>query len=326
MRTSAVRILSTLVVVALGASACQRASSDAPATRDPTAPEGADVRREPADPTHWEQEGFVRMVAPIRSPTSRDGRTRIQVLVRLPQGGVVSASSRDGRPFVVLPSFARAVRVEYLAAAGRDVDAPLGPGDRVLDVRGTTLAGAAQRFHVLRPAGSSLLGMEWPNDDAVQARVDDGLMGWAEAGVFGTRGDRRLGEHLRRLDGCASCHVPERSSVPTALVKRPTDTHGFFQIASVFWDDGPFETYRPRDANAGDPFVERRCGEAQVEASVTSCADGTPPTGRLRLAEALAAHDPHAAGVCASRQALARAFDASARHLLEGGLAACAAR
>lgn len=289
----------------------------------PAAPAGVELRRESDDASHWEREGFIHVPAPIRAPTSLDGRVRIAVLVRVPDGDLVTATTRGGRAFLRFPLGTRAVRVEYAAAEGRSADAALTSGDRVLDVRGTSLAASGRRFHVMRPSRGALLGMDWPDEAAAQARVDEALSRWAEAGVFGTKGDAPLGERLRQLNACAGCHERDRSERPHGLVKRPSDADGFFQLSALFWEDGPFETYRPRDANASDPFVERRCGATTVPRAVPLCSDGSPPTGHLRLSEALASGDEHARAVCSSRLRLARSFDAVARDTLLPALEVC---
>ena len=109
----------------------------------------------------------------------------------------------------------------------------------------------------------------------------------------------------------------------SGIVNRAADGSGFFQLSSVLRDRLPFETYRPRDANAGDPYIARFCGSARVSASVVRCPDGSVLEGELDIRTALLDRDPHAVRVCQSRRAVAAHLDDAGRDAFRESFAEC---
>ncbi|HSO32608.1 MAG TPA: hypothetical protein VLT33_08830 [Labilithrix sp.] len=271
----------------------------------------------------------IELTPAIRPPTSEDGRVRIVVYLELPERAQLDIVQRDGAPSIDLPAGARASRVEALGAEDGDRAAW-----RVLDVRETTFGDAREeRFRLLRPGrGGGLTGISWP-------RSDDGARQASRAITSLFEGDRLEGPsdlHARRdaaarlvrLNDCASCHVPWRAEDrrPGALVQRRTDGQGLYLLAAVMSDSGPFERYRPRNASTDDPFTHVRCDDVDVPRRTVVCADGQRPAGWLDLRAALAAGDPHARRVCASRRALVDRMTPAARSAFTAPLEACATR
>lgn len=272
----------------------------------------------------WAARGFTRMTGPLRPPTSRHDRDEIEVWLKLPDGGVIDLSSAPGRRHLALPAGTIIDRVESVGVEG-------GP-TRVDDVRGTLLeADGRQRFHVLRRADDSLVGLSWLRGSATaQSRADASLAEWLE----GRGADRREQRRLVELNQCARCHGFDKPVSPVAnergLPNRATDLHGFYQVEGVLLDEAPAETARPRDTNLDDPFIVHRCAAGEPPIRVQDervthlrCADGGPPVGRLDVARALAAGDAHAAEVCASRAFLRAHMSAPARQAFSDAFAVC---
>jgi hypothetical protein len=106
-------------------------------------------------------------------------------------------------------------------------------------------------------------------------------------------------------------------------VNRAADGSGLFQLSTILRDRLPFETYRPRDANLGDPYVARFCGATRVDSSVVRCADGSVMEGELDVRTAVQHRDTHALRVCQSRRALASHLDDAGREAFREPLAEC---
>jgi hypothetical protein len=279
----------------------------------------------------WTKEGYVEMVGPLRPPTSEDGRARILVFVRWPDGAM-SRAVEDGAGWsLALPFGARADRVE-LDGEG-EIDAPPTPAWRVLDVRGTSFTEAGERFRVLRPrsnTGDELFGLEWPRGDAQAAATDilgQLVMARAVAAPNADDARTRAAAHLRGLNACPSCHVPSsqprRSEREARVVNRGTDASGLFQVTSILRDRLPFETYRPRDANHGDPFVRRYCGDLLQEDSVTRCPNGALLEGERDVVAGLRMGDAYTVRLCASRRDLARHLEPGDRARFEPSFREC---
>lgn len=211
-------------------------------------------------------------------------------------------------------------------------------GWRVADVRGETLTADGGRFHLLRPEGAALTGYAWSRDEPAHDRwVHETL---AEAIVMGDMAsdgmasDTREGvaSGLRARGDCARCHGANRPADlgPRALVHRETDPQGWYVPASVLADGAPLERYRPDDPNEG-PFVIVRCQSGEAErVSIRGgrrwrCPAGDIPWARFDVAAALAAGDPHAEAVCASRRWLAEHMSERARLHFAAAWAACRA-
>ena len=279
----------------------------------------------------WQAEGYVEMVGPLRPPTSEDGRVRILVFVRWPEGAVSRVVQSGSAWSLALPSGARAERVE-LDGEG-SVDAPPSASWRVLDVRGTSFLDGGERFRVLRPKGTGgdeLLGLEWPRGDGQASATDIlGQLVVTRAVAAPAGGDARLraAAHLRALNACPSCHVPlapARSRDSEArVVSRGTDASGLFQVASILRDRLPFETYRPRDANRGDRLIRRYCGDLVVDDAVTRCPDGAVLEGELDVPAGVRLGDAHTLRLCASRRELARHLEPGARAKFEPAFTEC---
>ncbi len=282
----------------------------------------------PAD--HWSRRGYARMVPPVRLPTDAAESDRIAVWLKVPERGRVTVRTVDGRPRLRFPPGTEADRVESF-------------GDAVIDVRGTTLAAGGAIFHVLVPTAAStaapLAGVRWRSGDDDAQRVATGLLA-GRLRRTRTLQDARVNkrvliEEYKRNNACARCHTADK---PVDLkdphaIHRATDDDGFFVPQSVLEDAVPVETHRPRDVNAGDPFLSFECPGGRAAtlfddgfgARAWRCDDGAVPVGVLDVKAALAARDAHAAAVCASRRYLwehmdDRARAAFARAFLECGI------
>ena len=298
--------------------AWSRYESDSRGATLPPLPAGAHYQAHRLTADHWPRDGYIEMVGPLRPPSSEDGRTKIVVYVRIPPSERIRAVQQGGETWSIeLPSGARADRVEYYGEGPRDA-APSSSW-RVLDVRGISFEGSTQRYRVLRPtdtSGNALLGIEWPRGEhqqEVTRALGRLVLGNQLAAPAATELRERAADQLRRLNDCASCHTPYHAGRVTVLspgiVNRQTDASGLFQVTSIFASRLPFETYRPRDMNRGDPLIKRFCGKQAVEGSATRCADGTILEGALDVAAGLRMGDLHTLRLCESRRALAAHLD-----------------
>jgi hypothetical protein len=223
-------------------------------------------------------------------------------------------------------------RVESICSPGTDENC------RVVDVRGTTFAaGGSELFHVYQPDPAApdarMLGWEWRRGAATeQSAATTNLV--ALLRPRGTEQQRRsFVERFSQLNDCVACHThgkPEAQSGETFLPRRATDASGLYGPQTVLADAAPTETHRPRDRNVDQPFVAVAChgGSAVLEdhgrgARRWVCADGSVPVATLALHHALAAHDPHAAAVCGSRQYLFDHMSAAARQPFAAAFRAC---
>jgi hypothetical protein len=333
--------LIALFVFGLGVLALRRTGRGTPSHAPPRPP----VREVTLDgpDSFWQREGFVPMDAPVRPPTSEDGRDRIVVYLKLPAGGVVTTRFIEAQQRYSLeyPTGTLADRVEYQGDG--PIDGPPQPGWRVGDVRGASLASEGDWFHVYRgttdSATAPLLGLSWPRgDDTAQLEATSALVGLVLDGRVraprSAAARATMGERLRSLNGCAACHARERP--PRArmdapgIVNRASDSSGFFQVSTVLSDRAPLEMHRPRNLNVGDPFMRFVCGEGETPAVVEDsglgsvrCPGREVPVGVLDLASALRAADPHALRVCASRRFLYEHLDALGRSVWIDAMAEC---
>jgi hypothetical protein len=293
--------------------------------------------------SYWSREGYVLMDAPVRPPTSEDGRERIVVYLKLPAGGVVTSHAVEAESRVSLeyPAGTVADRVEYVGSGPIDT---LPQADwRVMDVRGTSFRAAGEEFHVYRAPkdarSSALLGVAWPRGDAeAQEEATSALVGLVEDDrIFSPRfveGHARFTTELRFLNDCGGCHVHDRAprlreDAPPAP-NRGADSSGLFQVPTVLSDRAPLETYRPRNANADDPFVRFVCGASEEPAIVdkgglghVTCAGGEVPEGVLDLGTAIRLSDAHALRVCASRRSLFEHLDEEGKTAYRSAMAEC---
>lgn len=292
--------------------------------------------------TYWTKHGFVPMIAPIRPPTSDDLETRIVVMIKLPDGARITTRSFGNRYVLEYPPGTIADRIEYIARGGGLDDLP-SSNWFVADVRGMMLGPRGQELYVYRPtaktATSPLAGIAWPRDDeAAQKEATRALGTLVEERIIvgpASAAERSASAaHLRGLNDCAGCHVPYRAPRGRAeapgIVNRGTDGTGFFHASTILEDRAPLETYRSRNANAGDPFVRFVCGTSEVPTvpepglrGIVRCPDGEIPVGILDVASAIHARDPHGLRVCASRRYLVDHLDETGRRVFGGAMAAC---
>jgi hypothetical protein len=320
-----------VLLVAAGAYAVVQRTARVSHAALPALPKGARYLSHTRGADSWLREGYVEMVNPIRPPSSEDGRTRISVYVRIPGEARIRVVKQGETGSLALPEGARAERVEFYGDGDRDA-APSASW-RVLDVRGISFERQGQRLRVLRPTasgGNALLGIEWnrgeQHDAATTALGDLVLRGLVAAPALPAQ-RKRAAAHLRGLNGCPTCHVPQqpgrRSQRDPGIVNRGTDASGLFQVTSIMHDRLPFETYRPRDTNVGDPLITRFCGEARVDAATTRCPDGSILEGELNVRDGMQRGDLHTRRVCESRRALAQHLDVDARAGFHDSLAEC---
>ena len=272
---------------------------------------------------------MLRMDTPLRAPSSADGRIRIVSYLELPPGQVLDLAG-EGLADLVLPAGSSAARVEYLAPEGTPIDSPPTTTWRILDVRATHFEPSGEVYSVTRPAGTfGHLRVEWPK--AEHARGTIALVDFVRAGALGGGSNAehaRLADKIGSINDCPSCHAARVTASPNhdALVKRGTDASGLYSVLAVLRDEGPFETYRPRDMNEGDDLVDARCATGARVAPRSVCPDGRGPVGTLRVAEGIARSDPHAMAVCATRRALAARTTSRAHAVVAPALLACQRR
>jgi hypothetical protein len=306
------------IMVGWAAARTLRASTGGPARN---------VRRITIDSpnTYWAKNGFVPLVAPLAAPTNADGTDLTVVWLKLPAGAVIRTRRlADGRVSLSVPPGTEADRVESI-------------GDEVADVRGIRFEGEGrQTFHVLRPESArhegGLGGYEWPRGDGEAERSATELL---TADILGRDG-RRPADRFRGLMGCAGCHPSDkpanRRPADAGLPNRPTDGSGLYQILAVLRDETPLESYRPRDVNLDNPFVQILCGDGGAPQTVrgshdsarASCSDGSVPRGRLDVVAALKSGDQRARQVCQARASIAAHLDEAGKRAFAEGLRECA--
>jgi len=268
----------------------------------------------------------IRLVTPLRAPSSVDTRLRIVTYLKLPEGSFIDATG-ETLDDLRLPSGAYASRVEYWVPEHTPIDAAPSESWRILDIRSTSFAANGEQYSVARPdprARGTYVRVAWPK--AEHERGTSALVKIAKAGALGGESSAertRMADKLAAINDCPSCHAPRAPEARSAeaLVQRGTDASGLYSILSVLRDEGPFESYRPRDMNDGDPLVARRCTSGPVASARSLCSDGKRPRGHLDIERGVASHDVHVLDVCTSRKALAARMTARARALVP--LSAC---
>jgi hypothetical protein len=299
-------------------------------------PDGARAIEEQGieDPgTYWSREGFVEMVPPILLP-SQDGRERITVRLRIPDGAMLRVA-----PLLAYPPGTIADRVEL-----RNGDDP----GSVVDVRGTTFeASGVEVFHVLRRLdGVGLSGVAWRRDDAPGglAATDRMLELLAEKRGIAPGSPDPFLRNFERQNDCAFCHEhgkPERrtraagprTGLDEPAPNRGTDLGGLYTVATVLKDSAPLETHRALDMNVGSPYVDVRCQDgtaARIDDERRKrhfrCDDGSVPLATFDMKAALADADAHAAAVCASRGYLLSHMDGEGRATFAAAFEECGLR
>jgi hypothetical protein len=283
------------------------------------------------------------MIPSLRLPTTHDATDIIRVYLRVPPGHSISARylRSQGRYTLLFPTGTRADRVELLRYRNERGEL----GETPMDVRGTLIeANGSQRFHCLRPESGKplapLFGWSWPANDS--AARQEALRRILDLGSrVGTPIDRPplAGDALRalgRLNDCAHCHVANQrraTSIDAApLPRRATDASGFYVPLSVLHSKGALAATRPLDPNAGDPYVDVRCGQETARLVRDGdwiwyrCADGSVPVGRREVRAALAAGDPYTAAICRSRRYLHDHMDSAARRAFASSFRECGIR
>jgi hypothetical protein len=253
---------------------------------------------------HWRAQGFVPLVPPVPLPTSADGRMRIEVWARVPEGARLEVGSR-GEP--VFPPGSELVRLEIFRTRPA-----AGPDAWVLaDARGTRLLPSGlQVYSLRRPARlaplSPWVGAEWPADS--HRFLSEGVLGGFQRALGLDHGAL---QRLRTQNQCPHCHQPQLERGPPPI-RRGTDRHGFYVPATLLADEVPLERYRDREPH-GDGLVVQ-CSDGR-EPTITSseagtwhheCSGGAVPVGRVRVTEATGALREHLAAHCESAAWLAR--------------------
>jgi hypothetical protein len=294
-------------------------------------------------PDYWRRMGYAEMVPSLRLPTTHDATDIIRVYVRVPPEHWISAHylKAQGRRTLLFPAGTRADRVEsmrYRTDRGEFRETPM-------DVRGTLIeADGAPRFHCLRPESGKplapLLGWSWPaNDPAAREEATRRIMALASRVGTPIDGPPLSGNALRalgRLNDCAHCHIANHrheTSVDAApFPRRETDASGFYVPLSVLHSEVALAATRPLDPNAGDPYVDVRCGTEPARLVHDGdwiwyrCADGRVPVGRRDVRAALAAGDSYTEEVCRSRRYLHEHMDRAARQAFAASFRECGIR
>ncbi len=289
---------------------------------------------------YWQLNGFVEMVPPVRLPTTHDATDIIRVYLFVPPDEKISARYLEAqqRPTLVFPPGTRADRIELLGYKRAD-----GTRDEtVMDVRGAEIRDSRQmHVHVYRPvdgaAHAPLVGWSWlAGDEAARQVATDEMISVARH--LGTPVERpplsAVGLHmLRRLNDCSTCHMPNHqrsSTTETAPLPRgETDQAGFYLPLSVLQDQTPLAATRPMDLNAGDPFVDVKCGNDNAhlvhegEWIWFRCDGDLIPMGKRDIAAGLKAGDRYTLAVCQSRRYLYKLMDEVARNMFAEAFKVC---
>jgi hypothetical protein len=294
-------------------------------------------------PDYWQRMGYAEMVPALRLPTTHDATDVIRIYLRVPPGQSISARYLENQQRYMLqfPVGTRADRVESLRYRNNRGEL----GETPMDVRGTLIeSGGRQRFHCLRPESGKplapLLGWSWPsNDAAAEKEATRRIMALASEVGTPIDGPPLSGDALRalgRLNDCAHCHIANHrreASVDSApFPRRESDASGFYVPLSVLHSEVAMAATRPLDPNAGDPYVDVRCGKRPARLVKDGdwiwyrCADGSVPVGRRDVRSALAAGDEYTARVCQSRRYLHDHMDRTAREAFAASFQECGIR
>lgn len=263
----------------------------------------------PSDALYWQRAGYVQLVSPVDSPTSADGLLHITTWIKLVGDRKISLGSEPGQaPLLRMPEGADVVRVESHGAG----DTPSRQWS-VLDVRGTIFgAHNSEVFYALRPARKlaegQLWGVRWPRGMPSEQRRADTLIGQIARLSAPPRQAQQAAERAQWINQCARCHEHARGMLARVTdgftPHHGTDASGLFSVQSVLQNHGPLEHNRADNRERRWPFADLRCDSptATVSARDGRCSDQSTAIAHVRLAEALAARDPHALRVCESRR------------------------
>ena len=282
---------------------------------------------------HWEREGFVEMVPPVRLPTTHDHRDELEVWLRFPPAGLVEVTwlQDQARPTLRSPPGTRADRVESLRNRGEG-----GWSQTVMDVRGWVIGERGPlRGHVLRPRSgeprAELVGWSWPLGDAAARRAATErlavLVGRTQRPVRRPPLDDDGVARFVDRNECGSCHAPNQAITPfedAPMPRRATDANGCYTLVMMLATEVPLSEARPVDLNARDPYVRIRCGDRTVDFPTSErdpeCASERAPVAFRDVRAGLADGDEYTQRVCrgrryihahmspAAREAFARAF------------------
>ncbi|NVB37290.1 hypothetical protein G6O69_05570 [Pseudenhygromyxa sp. WMMC2535] len=302
---------------------------------------------------HWEDEGFVEMVPPVRLPTATPGADDVAIWLRIPEGGVIETRRREGDAAGGAAGEATGEEAGEAASAWILAFPPGTIADRVesrgrggtrgvIDVRGTELAEAGEEWmHTLRRDGGAkggLFGYEWPRSStAAHAEATRLLLAeLAEIPPGSSMSEEARAGYLSRIqtkNQCVTCHVhgraDNRREGERGVVNRGTDGSGFFTPQTVLLDEIPLERYGTIDPNLRDPWVTLRCpeGEAKLESKkgrlLATCPDNAVPVGRFDLDKALSHGDERAERICAARRYLYAHLDERGREVFSPAISAC---
>jgi hypothetical protein len=309
----------------------------------PKAPVGTSPIEIAKPNTYWTAEnGFVEMVSPIRLPVSRRENSRIQIFLRLPKGTLLESEgdpNGDGQT-LNYPAGTVADRVESLQSRNQSETYWT-----VADVRGAEVLEEGQLFHVYRPvvagADKPLFGYAWRKADRVANQAAHETIGIAMstqgAGFARPQKSKKLPKRIqafKNLSGCADCHqlnrVP-RQRADEATPFRGSDAGGFFGIRTVLENEGPIESYRPRDVNHVSPYISIKCPQDIAAEKISdekgsvrfTCPDHGIPRAVFDMITARKNGDLHAEKVCRSRQYLHGHLTDAARRPFEERFQEC---
>ncbi len=282
--------------------------------------------------THFQSNGFVEMVPPLRLPV-RDRRNRVEVWLRLPGDAAIRTVRSNGRLLLKLPAGSRAARVEKIGFG----DDPKTWKYRVMDVRGTRFEPDGERFFVARATEnreeSPIDGWIWRRGSADEQALATRYVA-DHAARHASPANREAQRRAATANNdCSGCHqhgrLPNRRPRQFGAANRGTDASGCYQIQGILTSRLPIETYFPIDLNVKDPYISFDCGgdvPATVMAESVLCDDGTVPFGTLDVRAALAANDARVRRMCESRRFLFGRLDKSARDEFRAGFDECGIR
>lgn len=268
-------------------------------------------------------DGYAEMVPAIMPSVSADGAQRIEVWLRIPEGGEWTVRSVGGRLVPIYPPGTVADRIDLAGDS---------EGWRIADVRGGTLLARGMEYHVLRPdpdRPGQLVGFAWRSDDPAGQQIATRDLVHLACRDAGT--DIRF---FRRRNRCGDCHgsakPAQRADDGQDVPFEPTDASGLYGVLRVLRDDAEVEHSRGFDENVGRPGVGARCssGTPVVKRDPGDlrvvCPDAREvPLETYDVRSAMRAGDEHARRLCASRRYLFERASVAARRTFADAFEAC---
>lgn len=305
--------------------------------------------------------GWIELVPPLSLPSNEASVDQVAIMLRLPDDAAIrvvdgppsAGTAPAPAPTLAWPPGTELDRLEWV-----------GTGEKrsLADIRGTRIDAEGKAFdHTLRRtqlrANAPMTGFEWPQGDAsAHAAATEALVATMRthppaANMKSAKAKDRYLAGIASKNECGRCHVPLRpqNQAPNqhGLVDRGTDANGFFTPATAFAELIPLERYGQHDRNIGREFVGFACSaDAEPrthrplleEKNKGKRADGGElrgprrvvcdrgvPLGHLDVRAAVAAKDPRALAVCATRRALFEHLDVAGRARFADAMAACEA-